>query len=140
MSSSGTRLLMLSCLSQGPYCCDAPLWPKQLGRKVFVWLTRPCHCSSAKEIRTGTQRAQEPGDHGGVLLVGLSRAKSCRGIISVKICSCLLAIACIKLTKNWIVYLPKDLSVFKSLESMSFTLCDQRCYSAKYRLEMFIFV
>ena len=44
-------------------------------RKGFVWL--PYHCSSLKEVRTGTQVGQEAGDrswcrgHGGVLLTAL---------------------------------------------------------------------
>jgi hypothetical protein len=27
----------------------------QVGRKRFIWLTLPHHCSSTKEVRTGTQ-------------------------------------------------------------------------------------
>jgi hypothetical protein len=30
-----------------------------LGRKGFVWLPLPHHCSSSKEVRTGTQVGQE---------------------------------------------------------------------------------
>jgi hypothetical protein len=32
-----------------------------LGRKGFIWLTLPHHCSSLKEDRTETQTGQEPG-------------------------------------------------------------------------------
>jgi hypothetical protein len=32
-----------------------------LGRKGFIRLTLPHHCSSSKESRTGTQAGQEPG-------------------------------------------------------------------------------
>jgi len=48
-----------------------------LGRKGSIWLTLPYHCSSMKEIRTGTQTGQESGgrswyrSHGGVLLTCL---------------------------------------------------------------------
>ena len=31
-----------------------------LGRKGFIWLTLAQHCSSLKEVRTGTQTGQEP--------------------------------------------------------------------------------
>ena len=33
-----------------------------LERKGFVWLPLLCPCSSSKEVRTGTQTGQEPGD------------------------------------------------------------------------------
>jgi hypothetical protein len=31
----------------------------KLERKGFIWLTLPHHCSSSKEVRTGTQTQQE---------------------------------------------------------------------------------
>ena len=31
-----------------------------LGKKGFIQLTLPYHCSSSKEVRTGTQTWQEP--------------------------------------------------------------------------------
>ena len=45
----------------------------KLGRKGFIRITLPQHCSSLKEVRTGTQARQEPGGrvHGGVLLPSL---------------------------------------------------------------------
>jgi hypothetical protein len=37
-------------------------WPRsKLGRKGFIRLTLPNHCSSLKEVRTGTQAGQEAG-------------------------------------------------------------------------------
>jgi len=48
----------------------------KLGRKGFIWFILQCCNSSLKEVRTGTQAGQEPGDrsrcrgHGGVLLTG----------------------------------------------------------------------
>ena len=48
-----------------------------LGRKGFLWLALPQHCSSSKEVKTGTQVGQEPGGRSscrgneGVLLTGL---------------------------------------------------------------------
>jgi hypothetical protein len=48
-----------------------------LKRKGFIRLTLPQHCSSSKEVRTGTHPGQDPGGrswcrgHGGVLLTGL---------------------------------------------------------------------
>jgi hypothetical protein len=32
-----------------------------IGRKGFIWLTLPQHCSSLKAARTGMQMVQEPG-------------------------------------------------------------------------------
>jgi hypothetical protein len=35
---------------------------KQTGRKWFIWLKLAYHYSLLKEVRTGTQTGQEPGD------------------------------------------------------------------------------
>jgi hypothetical protein len=32
-----------------------------LGKRGFIWLTLPHHCSSSTEVRKGTQTGQEPG-------------------------------------------------------------------------------
>lgn len=37
----------------------------KLGRKEFIWLIFPYHCSPLKEVRTGTHTEQEPGDRSG---------------------------------------------------------------------------
>ena len=48
-----------------------------MGREEFIWLALPYHCSSSKEVRTGTHTGQEPGGrswyrgHGGLLFSGL---------------------------------------------------------------------
>jgi hypothetical protein len=33
-----------------------------LKRKIFHWLTLPCHCLSLKEVRIGTQARKKTGD------------------------------------------------------------------------------
>jgi len=50
---------------------------KQFGKKGFLCLILPYHCSSSKEVRTGTQTGQEPEGrgwgrgHGGMLFTSL---------------------------------------------------------------------
>lgn len=127
------------CVSYGSCCWDKTPWPKLLKGKGFTWLILPQHCSS-KEIKTGTQTGQHPGDrswhrgHGGVFLTGfLSMACSTYFLIEPKTMSSSMAspiMGCLEKVKkqkqNKTIY-PGHLtfSLFVSL-SLSLYVCEHK--------------